>query len=165
MYAAIPATASTTAAVDARIAVSAVLLTAGERESPAGPAGLQVGGPKGDSDRPKLHVRPLRFADRRPYLTAEGKAAISIPRLEGKIKDSGVIVGRGAGRASAPIGQISSAINQVSSTKLDYKIIGQPTSWLCAAMAEEDDHLRRLLSLSRGLSFWQLKQRRPIETR
>src|SRR5689334_22342600 len=43
MYAAIPATASTTAAVDARIAVSAVLPTAGRRGSPAVSAGMRSG--------------------------------------------------------------------------------------------------------------------------
>jgi hypothetical protein len=65
----------------------------------------------------------------------EGKAAISIPRIEGKVKDSGVIVGRGDGWASAPTGEISSAITHVPVTKAHYKLIGQPTSWLCAAMA------------------------------
>jgi hypothetical protein len=64
-----------------------------------------------------------------------------------------VIVGRGGGWASAPTGQISSAINQVPSTKVDYKLIGQPTSWLCAAMAEEDDHLRRFTFAFAGLEL------------
>lgn len=102
---------------------------------------------------PKLQVRRLRFADQRPYLTVEGKAAVSIPRLEGKVKDSGVIIGRGGGWASAPTGQVSSAIKQVPATKVDYKLIGQPTSWLCAAMAEEDDHLRRFTFAFAGLEL------------
>lgn len=64
-----------------------------------------------------------------------------------------MILGRGGGWASAPTGQISSAIRQVPATTADYKLIGQPTSWLCAAMAEEDDHLRRFTFAFAGLEL------------
>jgi hypothetical protein len=89
-----------------------------------------------------LNVRRLRFAGRQPFLTAEGKAAMSIPRFETKIKDSGIIVGRSGGWASAPTERITSVISSLPSIRTSYKLVGQPASWLCSAMAEEDDLLR-----------------------
>jgi hypothetical protein len=100
-----------------------------------------------------LNIRRLRFADRRPYLTAEGKAAISIPRTELKVKDSGLLVGRNDGWDVAPTGQIVAAISAIPSARIDYKLIGQPTSWLCSAMAEEEDDLRRFTFAYAGLEL------------
>jgi hypothetical protein len=101
----------------------------------------------------KLHVRRLRFNERRPYLTAPGKAAIAISNVEAKVNDWGIVIGRAGGWASASSERISSSINQGPVARADYKLFGQATSWLCAAMAEEDDHLRRFTFAYGGLEL------------
>jgi hypothetical protein len=100
-----------------------------------------------------LSVRRLRYASRSPYLTAVGRAAFTIPRTEMKIRDSGIIVGRNDGWRSAPSEQIRAAINAIPATRVAYKSIGQPTSWLCSAMAETEDNLRRFTFAYGGLEL------------
>jgi hypothetical protein len=103
-----------------------------------------------------LNIRHLRFSERRPYLTAPGKAAITIPNPQMTIKDSGIIVGRNDGWAVAPTGQIVAAIASIVSvaiTKNVSKLIGQPVSWLCSAMGEEEDDLRRFTFAFAGLEL------------
>ena len=103
-----------------------------------------------------LSIRHLRFAERRPYLTAPGKAAITIPNPQLRIQDSGIIIGRGGGWATAPTGQITAAISSIVSTSITQmvtKLIGQPMSWLCSAMSEEEDDLRRFTFAFAGLEL------------
>jgi hypothetical protein len=103
-----------------------------------------------------LNVRHLRFAERRPYLTVPGKAAITIPNPQLRIQDSGITVGRGGGWATAPTGQITTAISSIASISITQKVtklIGQPMSWLGSAMGEEEDDLRRFTFAFAGLEL------------
>lgn len=103
-----------------------------------------------------LNIRHLRFADKRPYLTASGKAAITIPITQMRIQDSGISVGRNDGWATAPTEQIAAAISSIAATSITkntLKLIGQPMSWLCSAMGEEEDDLRRFTFAFAGLEL------------
>lgn len=103
-----------------------------------------------------LNVRHLRFADKRPLLSAPGKASIMIANPQMSIKDSGVIVGRNDGWAVAPVDRIAAAISSIASTAITKnvsKLIGQPMSWLGSAMGEEEDDLRRFTFAFAGLEL------------
>jgi len=103
-----------------------------------------------------LNIRRLRFAEKRPYLTAPGKAAITIPNPQLTIQDSGISVGRNDGWAAAPAEQIAAAVSSMAATPITKsisKLIGQPMSWLCSAMGEEEDDLRRFTFAFAGLEL------------
>lgn len=103
-----------------------------------------------------LNIRHLRFTEKRPYLTAPGKAAITIPNPQMRIQDSGISIGRNDGWGAAPTAQITAAISSMASSFITQKVtklIGQPMSWLCSAMGEEEDDLRRFTFAFAGLEL------------
>lgn len=94
----------------------------------------------------------LRYAGRRAFLTAPGRAAFMRPELTATIKDSGVSVARGAGWASAPTGPVADAVRSMPSGRSFEGRISGPAQWFIAALAEEDD-VRRFVFAFAGLEL------------
>jgi hypothetical protein len=98
-----------------------------------------------------LNVGLMRFSHPWPYLIAPGRAAITIPRLVTKVKDSGVTVIRNDGWRSAPAAEIADAVRSIPHNKSADRLIGRPAALLCAALGEQDDALRRFIFAFSGL--------------
>lgn len=68
-----------------------------------------------------------------------------------KIKDSGLTVGRADGWVAAPTEAITTAIRSLPNNNLLGYLTASAARWLCAALAEETDDLRRFIFSYAGL--------------
>jgi|NGEPerStandDraft_6_1074524.scaffolds.fasta_scaffold31521_4 hypothetical protein len=100
-----------------------------------------------------MNLGHLRYPGRRAFLTAPGRAAFRIPRFRMTIKDSGILIGRGGGWKTAPIDAIASTVRSLPSGGAFGARTSGAAEWFVAALAEEDDDMRRFVFAFAGLEL------------
>lgn len=94
-----------------------------------------------------MNLGRLCYSDRRAFLTAPGRAAITTPQPKVTVRDAGLRVERAGGWSSAPILAITEAMRSMPSGAFSKKITGA-AEWFVASRAAKDSISRFIFAFA-----------------
>lgn len=108
-----------------------------------------------------FNVTHVRFNDPRPYLVLAGRPAITEAQLQMSIRDTGVTT-TGRSWQSAPTDALTAVLATLPAGQRVGVNSAGAARWLCSALAEESDDLRRFVFAFGGLELLVTKAEKAL---